>query len=135
MKKLVVSLIALFILSCSTSDDSDISTYEFLPIENVIISTEFVRGEVYDIYLTYLRPTSCHLFNDILFESESNERTVAIVATYFTGPNTCNEINDLKETTLRFKPTTEDLYVFKFWQGEDDNGDDQYLIIEVPVVD
>lgn len=135
MKKLVVLAMSLFVLSCSLSDDSDISTNVLLPIENAVLATEFERGEIYDIYLTYLRPSSCHIFNDIYFAAESNENTVAIIETYFNGPESCNELNEMHEAILRFKAGDEDSYVFKFWQGEDDNGDDQYLIIEVPVVD
>lgn len=135
MKKLVVFILSLMMISCSLSDDSDIATYEFLPIENVIMPTEFERNEVYEIRLSYLRPTSCHVFNDILFESHLNERTVAIIEAFFNGPDSCYELNELKEVTISFKATTEDLYVFKFWQGKDDNGEDQYLVVEVPVID
>ena len=135
MKKLTVCLLFILALSCSTDDGMDPVSFVILPVENAVVPTEFERNETYDIYLEYLRPTSCHGFNDIYFTSESNERTVAVIATYFQGNNNCTEIDALTEASFRFKATTEDLYIFKFWQGKDENGEDQYMIVEVPVVD
>ena len=39
----------------------------------------------------------------------------------------------LEEVTFNFMVTGNGSYIFKFWQGEYANGDDQYLTIEVPV--
>ncbi|WP_104735044.1 hypothetical protein [Hanstruepera ponticola] len=135
MKKLVVCLLFMLALSCSTDDGMDPVSFVILPVEDAIVPTEFERYETYDIYLEYLRPTSCHGFNDIYYTRETNERTVAIVAKYFQSNNNCVEIDEPTEASFRFKATTEDLYIFKFWQGEDENGEDQYMIIEVPVID
>ena len=134
MKKLFVYLLFILALSCSTDDGMDSVSFIILPVENAIVPTEFERNETYDIYVEYIRPTSCHGFNDIYYVSESNERSIAIVATKFEG-NNCNRIDALTEATFSFKATTEDMYVFKFWQGEDENGEDEYMIVEVPVVD
>ena len=134
MKKIVVCLLFVLAMSCSTDDGMDPVSFVILPVENAIVPTEFERNETYDIYVEYLRPTSCHGFNDIYYMSELNERTIAVVATKFEG-NNCTRIDALTEASFRFKATTEDSYIFKFWQGEDDNGEDQYMIVEVPVVD
>ena len=135
MKKLVVLFLTFIVFACSTDDDFETTYFELLPIEEAVVPTEFERGEVYDILVKYLRPTSCHGFNDIYYMSESNERTVAVVATFFQGNYTCTDIDALTEASFRFKATTEDSYIFKFWQGEDENGEDQYMIVEVPVID
>lgn len=127
-------MLAVCTLSCSVGDDSDNSYNELLPVEEALVPTEFERGETYDINITYIRPTTCHAFNDIYYVSESNERTIAVVATVFQN-NNCSGSETLTEASFSFKATTEDLYIFKFWQGEDENGEDQYLIVEVPVVD
>jgi len=119
MKKLTVCLLFILALSCSTDDGMDPVSFVILPVENAIVPTEFERNESYDIYYT----------------RETNERTVAIVAKYFQSNNNCVEIDEPTEASFRFKATTEDLYIFKFWQGEDENGEDQYMIIEVPVID
>ncbi|WP_223032270.1 hypothetical protein [Hanstruepera marina] len=135
MRKLVVLLFSLFALSCSIDDDNERVYNVILPVEDAVVPTEFERGEVYDIYLKYFRPTSCYAYNDVYYVREGNERMVAVVNTVFEGDYECVEVNELLDTQFSFKAGEEDSYVFKFWQGEDDNGDSQYLIIEVPVVD
>ena len=37
------------------------------------------------------------------------------------------------DVSFDFKPTQIGTYTFKFWQGDDDNGEGQYLIIDVEV--
>lgn len=135
MKKLVVLFLTFIVFACSTDDDFETTYFELLPIEEAVVPTEFERGEVYDILVKYLRPTSCHAYNDIYFVREGNERHIAVMATVFEGSFDCVELDDLLDATFKFRAGDEDSYVFKFWQGEDDNGDDQYLIIEVPVID
>lgn len=135
MNKLLVCLFAFIILSCSVGDDTDTTYFEVLPVETATVPDEFVRGETHEIRMTYIRPTTCHAYNDIYYVPEANERSVAIVTTVFSGNGNCVSSGDELEASFEFKATTEDSYVFKFWQGEDENGEDQFLIIEVPVVD
>lgn len=135
MRKLVVLILTLFVFACSTDDDYETTYFELLPIEDAIVPIEFERGEVYEILVQYIRPSTCHAYNDIYFERLGNERKVAVMSTVFQGSFDCTELTDVLDASFEFKAGDEDSYVFKFWQGEDDNGDDQYLIIEVPVVD
>jgi hypothetical protein len=47
----------------------------------------------------------------------------------------CETLDNVTEdATFNFIVTSNGSYIFKFWQGEDENGEDQYLTIEVPVV-
>jgi hypothetical protein len=50
------------------------------------------------------------------------------------GQGKCIETDDLLEVSFDFFVGQEESYVFKFWQGENENGDNQCLIVEVPVV-
>lgn len=136
MKRLLILLFALATLfSCSVGDDSPNTYMEILPVESATLPDEFERGEVYEISLTYLRVSNCHTFSDIYYTKEANKRTVAIVATVFVNNENCISSNDELETSFNFEVTNSDSYIFKFWQGEDEYGEDQYLIVEVPVVD
>ncbi|MEW4922436.1 hypothetical protein [Algibacter sp. 2305UL17-15] len=139
MKKiLILSFLALFLSSCELIDDDDGDvrfTSEFLPIESVDIPDEFSLGEVYPIKVTYQRPTSCHVFRNLYYAKENNERTVAIITAVFER-NDCETLTDeMVERSFNFKVTSNGSYIFKFWQGKDDNDEDIYLTIEVPVVD
>ena len=136
MKKLLILgfLLTLF-SSCDIKDDGSDFVLDILPVESVDIPDSFTIGEVYPITVTYLRPSTCHAFREFYYAKENNIRTVAVI-TYKFLDNDCEDLeNELAEETFNFKVTSNGSYIFKFWQGEDDNGENQYLTIEVPVID
>jgi hypothetical protein len=135
MKRLVVFCLTLMLFaSCSVDDDSTSFSFEILPVESVDIPDEFELGETYPITVSYLRPSTCHGFKEFYYLKENNERTVAPI-TYVFDNNDCETLEDnLVEATFNFIVTSNGSYIFKFWQGEDTDGETQYLIIEVPVI-
>lgn len=136
MKKLVLICFSLlFLASCSNNDDYLDYYFEFMPIESISIPEEFILGQVYTISYTYYRPTSCHGFHDLYYYAENNQRTVAVINIVFEDTN-CEVLTDeLLERSFNFKPLDYQTYLFKFWQGEDENGEDIYLTYEIPVVE
>jgi|UniRef100_UPI00404B7BE7 hypothetical protein len=136
MKKIIfLLLIAISFSSCSVDDDANNFYYEILPIESVIIPEEFELGQTYEITVTYLRPTTCHVFNNFYYESELNQRTIAVVTTVYQNNDCLVLIDEEAQATFNFMVNSNGTYVFKFWQGEDENGNDLYYIVEVPVVE
>ena len=134
MKKiLILSFILILMGSCSIDDDRDDFNLEILPIESVDIPDSFTMGETYPITVSYLRPSTCHLFREFYYDKENNIRTVAVIDYKFLKSD-CEDLeNELVEATFNFHVTSNGSYIFKFWQGEDVNGENQYLTIEVPV--
>jgi len=136
MKRLLVlSLTLVLFASCSLDDDSTNYSFEILPVESVDIPSAFELGETYPITVSYFRPSTCHSFREFYYLKETNERTVAPVNNVLENTNCSDLENDLVEATFNFIVTSNGSYIFKFWQGEDANGEDQYLIIEVPVIE
>ena len=138
MKKTLILLIFVSIFSCSVSDDSPRSQTEFLPIESVSMPDEFVKNQTYTIYLTYLKPSSCHVFNDIYFNVNGNESVIAIISEVYTTSIDCQEISTEAEASFNFRPTELGTYIFKFWQGENsvnNVSEDTYLDYEIEVVE
>ena len=121
--------------SCSLDDDAPSFHFEIMPIESVEVPEEFLFGETYEIFMDYIKPTGCHVFNNSLYEINEQERTVVIVNTVYTD-NVCVEDPETVTVSFQFTVTSLETHVFKFFQGENEalNGADQYLIIEVPVV-
>ncbi|MBU2938105.1 hypothetical protein KO494_01005 [Lacinutrix sp. C3R15] len=136
MKKIVAFLLFVSLLfSCSVSDDTPRSHFEFLPIESVNMPDTFTRYQTHTIDLFYNLPSTCHVLNDIYYAINENERTVAIVSEVYTTSDDCQEISTEAETSFGFTPTESGVYVFKFWQGEDELGEDQYHVVEIEVVE
>ena len=135
MKKLIFYCAFLCILtSCSLSEDDPKYHFEILPIESVEIPNEFTLGETYPITVSYYKPSSCYAFNDFYYSSELNERTIAVINTVY-DDQACTQALELTDATFNFMVNNNGSYIFKFWQGEDDNGEDIYYTVEVPVVE
>jgi len=139
MKKLLfIGFVLVSLWSCST-DDSTVEDFHFeiLPIESVTMPDVMYYNEVYIINYTYLKPSTCHIFNDLYYISESNVRTVAVINTVLTNVEnvTCEPLtNELEERSFTFYcNSTSGSFIFKFWQGVDENEEDTYLVYEVPI--
>ena len=121
--------------SCSVDDDTQDFNLEILPVESVEIPDSFTLGQTYPITVSYLKPSTCHLFREFYYAKENNIRTVAIIDYKYLNHD-CEDLeNELVEATFNFNVTSNGSYIFKFWQGEDADGVDQYLTIEVPVIE
>ena len=140
MKKvLLLSIIITSILSCSINDSvSQDFSFEILPIESVTIPDEMIIGEVYTINYSYFKPSTCYFFHDLYYVAENNIRTVAVINKVLEGSESiiCEAlIDELVEGSFDFIVNQSGgTYVFKFWQGEDENGEDIYLVHEVTIV-
>ena len=140
MKKLLfIGLFAMVFSSCSL-DDSPIGQdfyFELLPIEEVIMPDSFSEGNYYTIEYSYYRPSSCHSFNELYYLAEGDYRTVAVINTVLeeTDNIICEPLEDeLEWRTFTFQCTKDyGVYVFQFWQGQNEDGEDIYLVAEIPV--
>lgn len=136
MKKLILlSLFLILFASCSLDDKTLDYNLEILPIESVDIPESFTLGETYPITVSYLKPSTCNIFKEFYYLKNNNQRTVAVINYEYIN-NNCTDLEDeLVEATFNFVVTGNGSYIFKFWQGVDENDIDQYLTIEVPVID
>ncbi|WGD35719.1 hypothetical protein [Olleya sp. YS] len=133
MKKLFTAIVVLCMLSsCSLDKNPPESYLEPVPISSASMPEYFTQGETYQIDISYLRPTDCHYFHDIYSVREDNVITLAVINSVSDNGN-CQPSNMAKESSFEFLASDSGSYTFKFWQGEDDQGEDFYLIMEVPI--
>ena len=122
-------------MSCDIGgDDEPNFSNEILPIQSVDVPDQFVLGEVHPISVTYTRPNGCFEFNSFIFQSDFNTRTVAVVDTFFQD-ETCTQETEIATVSFDFTVTNSQNHIFQFFQGQDEQGQDQFLIVEVPVVE
>ena len=136
MSKKIISLLALFFIlnSCSPADDTQYS-FKLMPIESVDIPAEFTLGETYPITVHYTVPTSCYYFSSLYYDKDLNIRTIAI-ENAIAQRNNCQDLiaaDGAKTYTFNFYVTSNGSYIFKFYQGKDDQGNNIFLEYEVPV--
>jgi hypothetical protein len=131
---LVLTLIFTSIFtSCSLDDDTNFIGTEIIPIESVEIPEYFVFGERYEILITYNRPSTCYQFYNFYYDINENERVVAIINSVYSD-NSCVEEEESVTVTLNFETRSNETYLFKFYQGVDEEGEDIYYLVEVPVL-
>lgn len=137
-KALFLLLFTTMFWSCDIDDSSETNFYyEILPIESATFPvSEFVIGESYEINYTYLRPTTCHFYRDLYYVIDGNQRNIAVMNTVFYEDN-CEELtNDIIEQSFTFNAIQDvNSYTFKFWSGKDEEGEDTFLIFEIPVTE
>ena len=134
MKKIV--LLTLFLLTlagCSIDDNQPNYSYEVLPIDSYTLPQSFTLGQTYVIKLKYKKPSDCHSFQGIYYDKNLNVRTIGIQTTVFESAN-CKPLTDEPtEVTFNFYVTNSGSYIFKFYKGEDANGQNIFEEVEIPV--
>jgi hypothetical protein len=80
-----------------------------------------------------VRPSGCFFFEgfDITKESTATRNVVAIGSEFY--EETCTQAVEELEATFDFICLYDETYLFKFWNGVNENGVDQFIEIEVPV--
>ncbi|WP_299776607.1 hypothetical protein [uncultured Formosa sp.] len=152
MKKLFFLFVTvLTFASCDTDDDYTNYTYDYLPTEEATIPEDMVVGDTYEISLKYIQPSTCYIFDSLYYykttetiEDEEDEntatetevRTIAVINRVLESSDTdCVEVNEEVETSFTFIPEVSGPYLFKFWTGLDEDGEDVFLEVERDIAD
>lgn len=139
MKKIISLVVLFFLFNACSVDNREDYLLKLLPVESVDIPAEFEMGKTYQITMHYNRPSTCYGFNSVYYEKSvesdpvRNIRTIAIESKVAQRSDCQDTPNNVTDYTFGFQVTSNDPYVFRFWQGKDDNGEDVFLEIEVPV--
>lgn len=140
MKRFYVLLcaIALTLTSVSCSLDDDQTNFKYTTLETVgaNLPDTFELGRVYNIDVILLRPNEC-TFSETFdvrrdFTDSTNIRTVAAIGIVLDEPE-CAEAKDEIHDNFQFEVLYTKPYIFRFYSGMDENGEAEFLEIEVPV--
>ncbi len=146
MKKIPLLLLAFFaLISCNADDSSQPEVhYEVIPISRCNMPYAMTSGETYEFEMIYRMPTTCHIYKGIFFEGSGTDKTVAIQTMVFQRPdcqvidysaNNAQPTPEPQVSNYQFKATAPpgSVYTFKIWSGKDDEGEDTFYNVTVPV--
>lgn len=137
MKKFLPLLLFLGLLGCSVSDDGPNSPVRtvYTPISAVSgLPDSFDPDQIYEITLTYVRPSSCYTNPRIETDANGNNLYLTMVSLYDPSNMNCEEIEDTAgEFSFEFRVERNDFYIFNFWQGYNAFNQPVYLKMEIPV--
>ncbi len=134
MKKvfLVLGLLGL-ITSCSLNDDNGTNQQlVFVAIDSVQLPDTLVFGQQYELPISYTQPGNCYNFYDFQYEATDSTRYIGVINTVNTSI-ACDSTPRVDTRKLNLDVRYDNTYVFKFYQGDDANGDAKYLTKNVPV--
>ena len=134
MKRFFASLIlTLSIISCSL-DDGNASDFiiETLPIKSAVVPEAFTFGNNHAITVRYDLPSSCHAFYDLYYQYEGTSRIVAVNSLIDESVACTDDVREF-EYTFEVSVVQEEDYTFKFWKGTDEDGENIFEEIIVPV--
>jgi len=142
MKKLLFLFIAFCIFSCTGDEPETPARYELIPVETYQVPEALVVGNTYLIQLFYKLPTTCYVYNGIYFENGTNSVTAAIqslvVEKQSCQPVVYPDYNpgslpDQPKAVFEYYAAAEGQVHFKFWKGKNEQGQDTYHEITVPI--
>jgi len=132
LKKILIG--AFFVIACSAcslDDNGSDSSIETLPIKEAVVPDSFEFGKTYTLTVTYDLPDGCHSFYDLYYEYSGDARIVAVNS--LVQGSQCVDV--IKTESREFVVQVQQLedYTFRFWKGVDNDGNDIFEDIVVPV--
>lgn len=144
MKKLLIlAVCVLAMTSCELESDEPSLVPELAEVTDIDLPEFFEKGKSYNIEVTYVLPTACHIpqglsaTREAVYGSGRRKIYVAGIAAREYGAPECDQENDDLEKTASFRLLIdEDMpYTFFLWTGVDATGKNLYNEVEVPVED
>lgn len=137
MKKVfLILLIVSATLTLGSCEKDDTPNFHFVPLS--IVSAElpefFSLDQTYQIRVTYNKPDGCTSFGGFdVTQKDVTTRNVVVIGTKRYDQEACTQAIEEETNTFNFKVINNETYVFRFWQGEDADGNQEYFEVLVPV--
>jgi len=141
MKKVLMPFILIMacslFVSCEVDDDSPNFYFTALNTVEAKMPESFEVGKTYDIEVTYQRPNGCTFFEGFdVSQTAETDRDVVVVGSVLTDEDrACTEAVEEVVATLKFNVIYTKDYVFRFYAGDDDEGNAIYLEYYVPIAE
>ncbi|TNJ41217.1 hypothetical protein KFZ70_15630 [Tamlana fucoidanivorans] len=136
-KYLAIIVVTLMVTATSCSDDDD--THAFHLEKGIVLTAEvpeeFVHGNRYIITGTVALPNSCYFYYDQYEYLYDGTSRLIYPIVHVDDDVACADVFKEATFSIPVEALQKETYTFKFYQGEDAEGEAQFLILEVPVVE
>jgi len=129
---LILLLTIVTFISCNNNDDDNYH-FEYVPVVSADVPEEFIYGRTYPITVEYEMPNNCYSYYHYEYIYDDTSRIIIPIAIVSDSEN-CNDEPYQHTFIISVEALQTEPYIFKFWQGDDVDGNPIYLIIEVPVI-
>ncbi|AWG20888.1 hypothetical protein FFWV33_04680 [Flavobacterium faecale] len=137
MKKILLLLVLVSSIISCTTDNGPTDTYTFhaLPVDSYVLPTVLKLGKTDTIKLKYQKPTSCHIYQGIVYNKEDKTRTIAVQTAVKDNEVCTTEVPPLSDLSFTFLPTELGSYIFKFYKGKNTDGTNKFESVEIQVTE
>jgi len=133
MKKLVLLFVlAIASVSCDMGSDGESSTFVLGPVQDVTMPNRFKVDSTSQIMVRYKRPDDAHIFQGFYYQAVSTTRTVCIQYARLDQASPAPD-DQVYEVPLNFRPSQPGTYIFKFWDGTNQDATDHFYVAEAVV--
>lgn len=135
-KKLILLLFCTGVLlgGCSLDDDGQNFHFATLRINSVTLPESFELNETYEVLVDYTLPNNCSFFDGFeVTQEDTTVRNVVAVGSVRTDQVGCTEEIVEAKTSFNFTVIHDQPYTFRFYQGENSEGEHLFLEVDVPV--
>lgn len=131
---LLATVMAFLFNGCSIDDDGANFHFTALEIVEAEVPESFDLNETYKISVDYLKPDSCTYYEgfDVVKDSLT-VRSVVAIGTVRTDFDDCTEELIQETASFNFQVIYDKPYTFKFYTGNNSDGEAEYMEIVVPV--
>ena len=136
MRKFVfaTALISVLLSGCSLEDDDPNFYFTSLTINNVELPESFTLNETYEINVTYSLPDACtHYEGFDVTKEDTTVRNVVAVGVAMIDDESCTEVNKEEEASFNFIVKYDQPYTFRFYKGDNSEGEPEFFEVVVPV--
>lgn len=136
-KRFFIFSVLTMILTFNSCKKDDAPNFHFVPLS--IVSADlpefFTLNQTYAIRVVYNKPDACTSFGGFdVTPEELTTRNVVVIGTRHYDQEACTQTIEEGVSVFNFNVVHSQTYTFKFWQGEDADGNQEYLEVEVPVM-
>lgn len=132
MKKSILIYLIIILASCSSVKNEDNTVLKLLPIEKANTPQVFIYGTIDTISIKYSLPDACHVYHSLYYQYQDSTRVVAVRALEYVD-KICSQNIVQKDLKFPLQIIQKEDYVFKFWKGRDNNGNDIFEERIIPV--
>lgn len=135
-KKIIlgVVLFSLLLGGCSIEEDEPNFYFTSLSIDSAELPESFALNQTYQINVTYSLPNGCtHYEGFDVTKEDTTIRNVVAVGVAMTDLVSCTQEIRQEEASFNFIVKYNQPYTFRFYQGENSDGEPEFLEVVVPV--
>lgn len=130
----VMVLLVVVSVSCDNDDNNGLNVkFGALEIVDAQLPESFELGNTYEVQVTFLRPDNCTYFQGFdVYPTATTVREVVAVGARYADQPCAQEAIEVTDSFL-FKVIHNETYTFRFYTGEDAEGNPEFIETEVPV--